>query len=418
MDPVTLGMANLNTKKLLRQYGGMVVALGDSITNNYGSGQSQTGTTSYQPDNHYSLALALAGQSPLWLGAFSAGGYTLEQIRDTFVPQVLAMTPVPAAALILGGTNNAGAASGVGFVTSAAIAVVQQICQSLATKAIVPILATIPPRGDNTTVNQNVDKFNRALKRFAAVNGYDLIDYHRVLVDPSTGVYKAGYCQTDNIHPSFKGCKAMAQAAAPFWASRFPRSVPPIADHKLDTSNLISSGAGLFVADSDADGLSNGWASFSGTGMTFSRVLDPDGLTYWQRITMGTAGSGNALLQWSNTGLCAAGDVIELCARIQTNGFEAATVDPSTGGSGGTGPSWYLTAAIPPGNSGNDVMAPAYSIHTDVTDGVVYGRFPAPAGATGQIKVNLQVAGHPAVGTVWVQYANIALRNLTALGIA
>lgn len=391
------------------RYGGRVSAIGDSITANYGAA---SGATAYQPDNHFAQALILSGQSPLWHQVYAAGGYTLEQIRDTFVANVLALTPRPSACLVLGGTNNVKTdGTGTGYVVTDSIAVIQTICDTLAAASIVPILATIPPYGALTAINVNVDKFNRHLKSFAATRGYDLIDYHAALVDPTTGVFQTGLCQTDNVHPSYKGANVMALAAASFW-TRFPRIAAPIADHKLDSTNKIDSGKGLFVADTNADGISDGWASFSGTGMTFTRVAD--GSLTWQRITMPSTGTGTGLLQWSATSLCSAGDIIELCGRVQTSGFTAAVVAPGGAGSGGTGPSWSMSASIMPTN---DVLSPSYAIHTDVADGVLYGRIAAPAGATGQIKVNIFITGQPASGSVWAQWTNIALRNLTTLGL-
>jgi hypothetical protein len=370
--------------------------------------------TAYQPDSHFNQALAINGQSPMWRGVYATGGYTLEQIRDTHIPQVIALNPKPSACLVGGGTNNVKTdGTGTGFVPSAAVAVVAQMCATLIANGIRPILQTIPSRADNTTINANVDKYNRALSQYARTNGFDVIDYHKALVDPATGDYKTGLGQTDKVHPNFLGCQVMARAAQSVW-SRFPKVNPPLAEHKFDSTNLIPSGYGVFLTDTNADGIADGWSSFSGTGWTPSIVTDAAGVK-WQRITITSSLSSNTVLQWNASGLCVPGDVIELCARVQSSGFEAAFVPPA-GTGGGSGPSWTLDAN--PVGSGSD-LAGAYACHGDLADAVLYGRLTVPAGATGQIKVSMTVATPaPASGTPYVQFAQVALRNLTTLGLA
>lgn len=394
--------------------GGRVVAVGDSQTANYGASNGNPLVAPvYNPDNPFDLACMLNKQAPRWDGVYATGGYTLEQIRDTHIPTVLAKSPLPAGCVILGGRNNAAANNGAGFSVAATLAVLDQIVTTLRAAGVVPIVCTVPPAGDSSTVNNNIQKYNRALHTYCATKGIDLADYNRALVDPATGGFRTGLGQTDNVHPSFKGVGLMAAALAPVLAARFASVAPPLGLSVSDTTNLLGS-SGLFTADTNADGIADGWSSFSGSNYTFTVQTDADGYTKWQRIAVGTTSTGSGLLQWSASSLVTPGDVIELCARVQTSGFTAAQVAPASGGSGGTGPSWGLTCSIT--GYGNDALAPAYTVHNDIADGVLYARLVVPAGATGQLKVNISTTGAPASGSCYVQVANVALRNLTTLG--
>jgi lysophospholipase L1-like esterase len=215
-----------------------VVAMGDSITANYGNNLAQIS------DSPMAYAAALSGARTLHRGSTATGGFTLKQIRDTHLPVVVAMTPKPAACIVLGGTNNVGASAS--FVLADAIAVLAQIYDGLEAAGIRPIACTIPPRGDSATVNALADKYNRSVRKLAASRGYALADYHRVLTDPATSSYRAGLGQTDKIHPSYLGTKVMGQALSSALVSSLPFTTPPLGEHLADATDLLA-GAGLFL---------------------------------------------------------------------------------------------------------------------------------------------------------------------------
>lgn len=397
----TLGVALARTG-----YG--VVALGDSITANYGD-QNQL----REMEGPLSRACAEAGQNPLFRGTFATGGYTLAQILSTHVPTVVALSPKPWAAVILGGTNDAGASSGVGFSVSTAIGTLTSICNALRAANIQPILATLTPRSDTSLVNQNVGNYNRALWRFALNSGYDVVDYNKVVVNPATGGFLTGYAQSDNIHPDFKAVKIMGQELARvFDGMQKPSVAPTRATHSADPTNLLGA-QGHFQVDTNADGIADGFTNAVPRGATFSVVSDPDGVTKWQRITQPSTATGNNLLQKSISSVVAVGDIIEAVCRVQTSGFDAALVAPS-GLTGGTGPAYAFTVGL---TGATHDLEPVYNWHTDVNDVLVYLRGAVPSGATGGITINLQAVGVPVSGSCWVQFTEPCVRNLTALGL-
>ena len=376
--------------------GPYVAAMGDSITALNGST-----TGNQQADTHHNWLYCYAGGRLRWARTAAQAGYTLAQIRDTQLPLILAQNPLPDAVLLLGGTNDVGSST---FDLAASMAVWDDIHNQLRKQGIRLIPCTIPPRGDSTTANQKADKFNAALRNRAANLGLDLVDYHKVLVDPATGGYKAGYSISDNLHPSFLGGKEMGKYAAMVLAPRFPDVRPYLVEHALDSTDLLA-GQGLFRVDTNGDGIADGWSSFSAA--AYSIVTDADG-TKWQRLTRDSSASG-ALLQKSVSSVVAPGDVIEVSARVQAGGWDAVVTPTST-------VNWTFSCTTT-GTAATDSASPAYAMHCDAADGVLTQRITVGAGATGQIKANLQISNAPASGSVWVQFANVTVRNLTTLGV-
>lgn len=394
----------------LNRVGHGIVALGDSITANYGA----SGNLLRIQEGYLSRACAENGQVPMFRGTFATGGFTLAQIQSTHLPTVLALDPKPLACVILGGTNDAGANNGVGFSVTTTLATLDAICESLRGAGIQPILATLPPRGNVTAISQAVSNYNRALVRYASTKGYDVVDYNKVLVNTATGNFLTGLAQSDETHPSFKGVKLMGQALAPVLkAMQKPSIAAPRPSHAADPTNLLGT-QGHFLIDTNADGIADGWSNAVPRGATFTVVNDADGVTKWQRITQPSSATGNNTLQKTVNSVVAPGDVIELIARVQTSGFDAALVAP-TGTTGGTGPGYTFSATA---TGAATVYEPIYNWHTDITDGLVYLRGVVPAGATGALSVNLQISAMPVSGSVWAQFAEVCVRNLTTLGLA
>lgn len=388
-----------------------IACLGDSITAAYGNGDVRR-----THEGYLSHACWANAQMPPMRGNFggSGAGYTLSQISTILLPFLLAVSPRPAFCVIHGGTNDAGANSGVGFSVSSCIATISSMATQLRAIGIMPMLSSCIPRGDNATVNQNIGKLNRAIWKLAIENGYHFIDFHRAVCNVSTGGFIAGYSQTDLIHPSYLGVKKMSLPLTAALAA-MPASyvMPTRATHRQDPTNLLTPD-GHFQVDTNADGIGDGWTSFSGTGMTFSITTDADTITKWQKISVPNTGTGNALLQKSVASVANVGDTMEVTCRVQTTGFESTLVAPAAPGSGGTGAVWGVTLTA--AGATQDIEA-AYAIHTDQADGTVYARGIWSAGAASTIKVNLFINGQPATGTVTAQFTEVCVRNLTTLGL-
>lgn len=400
------------------RYAGVGICnLGDSITSNYGN------STSTGADGYLTWGLIAAGARLPFRGSFGAGGYTLEQIRDSLLPQVLSLSPLPAICVVLGGTNN--------VPSSSSTAVLHEIYNTLLHAGIRPIACTIPPRGDGATANNNVDSYNYRVRAVAASLGLDLVDFHRVLVDVNTGGYKAGLGQTDGIHPSYLGTKKMGDELAALLVTRLPAAVPPLARRKLEYGNLIGS-AGLMLSDvlaannnTAGDGIADNWRSFGSSANTYSIVTDSDG-TKWQRVVIPTSG-GSVNLQYnasgvggpSVVGVVAPNDVVELVARVRTSGFEENLVAPVSSGVGGTGPNWsmFVDYLQTDGSTYGSVIRNPYVGHVNISDGVIWAQARVPANANGTLRISFTTSSAPTTGTLTIDVTSIAIRNLTALGL-
>jgi lysophospholipase L1-like esterase len=157
-------------------------------------------------------------------GVYAQSGYTLTQIRDTYLPYVLALSPKPGACFVMGGTNDC-ANVGATFSLSYSAGVLQQIVSQLLNAGIAPILTTAPPAhgGGVTTFLANTQKWNTWVKRYAATNGFPLMDVYGAVAGPN-GFYKSGFDNGgDGIHPSPIARRAIAdQSLADGIADLFP----------------------------------------------------------------------------------------------------------------------------------------------------------------------------------------------------
>ncbi len=119
------------------------------LTDSIGAFQSNTGQAWHR------IMCTLSTGRLMWRGYFGTGGFTLTQIRDTDLSQVLAMSPLPGAVAICGGTHDVGSAT---FDEAASRAVLLDIIAKLEAAGTKPVLWTLPPRNDATAVNTLVQR--------------------------------------------------------------------------------------------------------------------------------------------------------------------------------------------------------------------------------------------------------------------
>jgi lysophospholipase L1-like esterase len=403
-----------------RRAGAGIVALGDSNTVNYG------GTVFSAPDSYLMYALVASGARVPFRGIFATGGYTVQQIRDTHLPQVLALSPRPAAAVVMALTNNL---TSPNFVADTAAYL--EIIDGLVEVGIEPIIQTIPPRGDSSSANTEADKLNRWLRSVAAARGHRLSDLHKAVTDPATtlATFRTGYGQTDGIHLSFLGTKkAGVNALAPVLTAMFPSSAPPVAMSKSQAGNLLGA-LGMLYTDARnsgnetaGDGIADGFRNFGASVAvnTYTIGTDADGYGY-QRIVIPATTGGNVNLQTNNiatlTGAVAVGDVVEFSCRVKAEGFEANLAAPITT-NGGVGPAWSILVEYQDTGSGwNNLLRLPYVAHCDV-DGYIWGQRPIPASANGNLRLSLTATGATSQpNPMTLEFGQLNYANLTALGI-
>lgn len=378
-----------STRSVARASG--VAILGDSITG-YNSNAGDVW--------HKVLATLSTGRLP-HRGFFATSGFTLAQIEATHVPTVLNMARKPGSCIIAGGTNDVGSAS---YDQTASRAALLRIIDKLQTAGIMPILWTLPPRDDSTTVNALVQRWNVWVRYLAQSLGLPLVDAHAALTDPATGKYLAGL-KTDDVHPNRAGHYQIGKRAAldADFTRRFPSGTPHLSDSKLDAANLIPSGYYLFDSGVNGAGVPTGWGAYGATAYTPSIITDTAIVGKWLRLTKTSAQTGAGGMQINATTGFAAGDTIALAVRVKSSaadsGIEALNAISLIARAAGVN-----ALSVSPFGSGGTF------------DGIAYCEMVLPAG-TDTIRLDISING-TVTSDQFVQVAQPTIVNLTALGVA
>lgn len=393
-----------STARTIRTKGNRVVAIGDSHTFNNDGLWLRTLCT-------------LTGQRAIYGGHYATGGYTLEQIRDVHLPSVLALTGrlKPAACVVYGGTNNAiggtGTTDGSTFNFANSRTAHRDITTALEAAGIMPILATIPPRGVYPVANNNVKLWNAYIQTLGADKGWPVLNFHDALANADGGFWITGL-SSDEIHTNGKGTGVMVRAVAAQFESLFPYSKPFISTSRTDPTNLLPAGYQAFYADGNSDGISDNWvqALIGSGGQVFTRETGDATIGgAWQTLS-GPAGSGGqaCLKSVFSTGY-AVGDRLAFSARVKALNFEANPTQSyyvrlDFNGSGG------LISTLP-------IAATVTGGTLDIADGLAYAEALVPAGTT-SINCTLMVQGLPSSGAgATLKVAMPTIINLTALGL-
>jgi len=161
------------------------------------------------------------------------GGQTSTQILSRFDTDVAPFDPDVVAILAM--TNDVSS----GFTMATSIANMKELVAKTLAIGAVPILATIPPRV--AAYQPGTTTRNLWIKRYAAANGFLIVDYHAVLADPLTGEYKTGY-STDGVHPTALAVEVMATAFLSVVSPSLSPSSAMVADGGVDPSNAVTNG--------------------------------------------------------------------------------------------------------------------------------------------------------------------------------
>lgn len=249
------------SSKLISTGGYTFMCLGDSITASSGNGIAGTDTVSngyWSLDSWPLRASILSNGKLIHIGSAAEGGFSIRDIRDTYLPVVLRMKPD--LCLVLAGQNN------LGTLSDQDLSDLGGIYDSLIAAGITPVLATNVP----STVGASNIRLNRWIKHQAQRRRLPLVDFHKVLVDPNTGLYRADYT-SDGVHPETDGRVAMGQAVAESLEYIYSSGDPDLSDANVDEGLLTPNP--LFLGDNATLPLHpNGWIEYS-TNIPGSRDL-------------------------------------------------------------------------------------------------------------------------------------------------
>lgn len=187
------------------------------------------------------------------------------------------------------------------------------------------VLCTIPPRGTSATAAEK--QATASINAWIRLNGPSLgcwiADTNRVLADPATGDYLAGYDSGDATHPTQSGHAAIAQVVA---------AAMKRATTRVDPYGLITSaGPGVITSDPlnarTGGVLSGSWyeqPGGTGTAPTYTMVGDTTGRLpagRWAQMDFDATASGGtrrlAVATSTGTPGFAAGDWVMHCAHVQ-----------------------------------------------------------------------------------------------------
>jgi lysophospholipase L1-like esterase len=364
-----------------------ITAVGDSITA-YGYGEKGDWLTRLC---FYSHQLYRRRET------FAIGGKTAQEIEAELLPQVLAMDPPPRACVVAAGSNN----YFDDMTVDAGFQAVERMCSALVVAGILPVLWTVPPRGDITGSLPRICRWNAHVHRLRTRRGFPLLDAFAALADPATGTIPAALT-TDGTHPTDAGAAAIASyALADSLFAGVPQDgAPLIAATDLDTSNLMT--RGLFTADSGTPGVPQGLYSWGTHGASLVPGA-PRGR--WLRLTRSAGAAPND----GNVGIpnfpVVPGRAYDFVGRLES-AFDAAQPDTFNG----------LMALV--WHDANDVQVKfEWLVGTPglaLESGTFYVRAVAPAGAAKCLPIFQQsaAAAAPTVDA-WFQVNALTARDVT-----
>jgi lysophospholipase L1-like esterase len=381
--------ATYATRLLARPRPNTVATMGDSTTS-YNNNDIQQGQGYF-----YRLCADSQGRIKS-AGIYATGGYTLEQIETTHLPTVLALNPKPGWCVVFGGTNNTGASAGAGYDAAAAKATHRRIVDALVNAGIMPILVRIPPRSDSATVRTNVADWNAHIDNLGTTTGLPVFDAHTPA--NNAGSYKTGYSD-DGVHPNNLGHDMIARYnLSQGFADLFTAWQRPTGYHK----ELVPTDRGLFLTDSNADGLADNWTAAGGADAanTTTTIITPypgDNVRgKWQELALATARSGDRWIQTLLNTDWTVGETIEVTAPFQAVNFTD---------SNGT----YTLGVLPVGAASSPYGI--YLWKRDVANGLFRTTFTIPTGTTALYFRAVSSPGSGLTKATQLRIGEVSVRN-------
>jgi lysophospholipase L1-like esterase len=292
---------------------------------------------------------------------------------------------------------------------SQTIANISSMVDQMMAAGIQPILCTLPPTPPVDIPlgipNPDVVRINLGLRSLAELRGIPLVDFYSLLVDPATGLYKAGY-SADGYHPQMPATKLMAQLAISTTRNIFDPVYPWLPDTVADPDGINMIQDALF---SQSPSLWTEATVFGSVDIQPAIGPDPAILGNIMTLTKTDAASGNTLSGATITTGFRTGDKLAFVGRIRSANCEAGGMLFDVG---------LVFSNIGVGPLGNrNNTHPIYHWSVDVQDGQWYMEFTVPPPLDPSLPVTITpVVELESGGTGTVTVGQIGLMNLTALG--
>ena len=392
-DPASDVGASLSDTFAARRDKPVVWVIGDSISS---------------ADSSYSTAFSrlgplLAGDRLYWHDVAAAGGYTLAQIESDSLTVALAADPKPTAIVVAGGTNDMGAGS-----ITTAVASLTSIIATIKAAGVAPILWTPPPRGSGTggTYSADTAKYAAYVRDLANSSGYALLDAHKILADSSGYLDPYNVAPTpntagDNTHPNYAGHLLLARGLASIIRTLYPNELSTGLMSPLGPEATAT--MGLFLIDTDGNGRADGVGSY---GSPVASVVAGAPVGNWQRESWTASVAKSGALRITTTGLTV-GNTYEIAYLVESSSDLTSLLGPSL--------SWRSSSAeIASVASRGSTRVRAFETEDRL---YIRHREVCPTGAD-RIQFDLVQGTATPTADGYVQIAQYALRDLTALGVA
>lgn len=359
--PVSTAQAAADSSSANRAFPGRkIAALGDSITAGV-IGQTTPNINNVLQGSYLMYACMQSGGRLEWDGTYGVPGETTQQVLAR-VNQVIA--GAPDVCVVLSGPNDPNLAAYTTYMP--------QIIDALLAAGIEPVIGSRPPSSAVYSTNLGVHRTLRAINGWAERHAIDrrlrFVDFFADLVDPVTGLYKAGH-NSDVTHPNQTGYRVMGKTLADAMSGQVKAGRSWIVVDPLDETAYTTNP--LFLTDNGA-GVPTGWSvAAAGTGVTTSFVTDPN-FVGRALLTECTNSSTRAIqlvigvADWNFQ----PGDRVSVSCKITTSGLEA---------SGAT-----ATVSVPNNNkSSGPTNLVSWQVGADVVGGVIHFEDIIPPGTNG-----------------------------------
>lgn len=345
-------------------------------------------------------------------GVFAHGSYTTQEVKDVYLPQILALDPLPGAVVVNLATND--------VYDPAVLPIYTSILDTLIHRGILPVVVNNPPRNTMTqALSSTITKWNHALARECLERGVPYIDIYRAMTNDGSGTGNAGGYKTtynvDDVHPSEIGAKAWAQAIVDAVSATWPFYADPLAPaHNTYGGDLLAYPSNpnnaVLLTDTNADGIPDGWTKLTGNaGDTVALVSESGVPGKMFSITRAAAGATDAAFV-VNTFTLVPGHKYRVFLRLKTTGVDAAYENQrvTSGAGGGNTTSNFLgfdvrlTTAV----ADTDALFTIWTWRRDIPLTLLVAEFVAPKGLSSnsvQWRVNLRGSAASPAYTVEVQ---------------
>jgi lysophospholipase L1-like esterase len=222
----------------------------------------------------------------MWAPTAAMTNQTIAGIKNTYLPQILALDPSPGICCVLAGSNDLGALD-----LPNNIADLRSIYDQLLAAKILPISCAVPT---NDALRDHCFELNSAITALALEMDLPFCDFFESTDDGSTG-WIAGYSY-DGTHPTVTGAKVMGQLVRdtidPHLLNETPTLITTANEGSLSGVHWLN---GTMMDDTDTDGLpdggspaqvTNSWeVQTGGADTTFSLVTEAGVVSgKWLRI--------------------------------------------------------------------------------------------------------------------------------------